>query len=257
MKRLLKLLLGSSGESEPGPSDLRQLTEVLLREIRAANITYVGIPKLQMLRDAALRVRQDGVDGDFLEAGVALGGSAILLAKCKPPSAALHLYDVFAMIPPPGPKDGDDAHGRYEVIRSGESEGLGGEKYYGYVDNLIEQVHSNLARFGVDVQRDKVRLVQGLFDDTLHPSEPIALAHIDCDWYAPVRTCMERIIPHLVPGGIMVFDDYASYSGCRRAVDELLQECPSFDKVFEGRSVGIRLRRPGETATATDRQVKI
>lgn len=226
--------------------DLKEETERLIREVRASNITYVGIPKLQALRDAALRVRADGIQGDFVECGVALGGSAVLLARCKPRTAALRLYDVFAMIPPPGPQDGEDAHRRYEVIRSGASEGLGGEQYYGYRDNLMAQVEANLARFGVDLKRDHVSMVKGLFEDALHPVGPIALAHVDCDWYEPVRTCMSRIIPHLVPGGILVFDDYASYSGCRKAVDELLEERHDFDKVFEGRSVGLRLRRPGE-----------
>jgi asparagine synthase (glutamine-hydrolysing) len=247
MKNLLQKLFGFAGPAALPPG-LRDATEDLLHRVRAANLTYVGIPKLQMLRDSALRVREEGVPGDFIEAGVALGGSAILLAKCKAPTVTLHLYDVFAMIPPPGPQDGADAHQRYEVIRSGASAGLGGDTYYGYVDNLIEQVRSNLARFGVEPERDKVRFVQGLFQDTLHPTGPVSLAHIDCDWYEPVRTCMERIIPRLSPGGILVFDDYASYSGCRRAVDELLGERSDFDKVFEGRSVGLRLRRAGEGA---------
>jgi len=248
MKQLLKRLFGAEAAPPPLPAGLRESTEALIREVREAKLTYVGIPKLQRLRDAALHVRAEGVPGAFLEAGVALGGSAILLAKCKAPGVALDLYDVFAMIPPPGPQDGPDAHERYEVIRTGASAGIGGEKYYGYVDNLLDQVRANLARFGVEPARDGVRFIQGLFDDTLHPAGPVALAHIDCDWYEPVRTCMERIIPRLSPGGVMVFDDYASYSGCRKAVDQLLQERSDFDKVFEGRSVGLRLRRPGESA---------
>ncbi len=230
------------------PVGLRNELDKLLNQVREAHITYCGIPKLQNLRDAALRVREEGVPGDFLECGVALGGSAVLLAKCKPVTAPLRLYDVFAMIPPPGPKDGEDAHERYEVIRSGASAGLGSDVYYGYRDNLMDQVRDNLVRFGVDPMRDQVSFVRGLFEDTLHPPGPVAFAHIDCDWYEPVRTCMARIIPRLSPGGVLVFDDYSSYSGCRKAVDELLQERKDFEKIFERRSVGIRLRSVGEIA---------
>ncbi|HVE53844.1 MAG TPA: TylF/MycF/NovP-related O-methyltransferase [Ramlibacter sp.] len=236
-----KAVAPAPAAASPG---LRDETEALIREVREARLTYCAVPKLQLLRDAALRVREEGVSGDFLEAGVALGGSAILLARCKPATAGLGLYDVFATIPPPGLQDGEDAHERYAVIQSGQSQGIGGDVYYGYVDGLMDQVRANLARFGVDEQRDKVRFVKGLFDDTLYPPGPVALAHIDCDWYEPVRTCMSRIIPKLSPGGILVFDDYSSYSGCRRAVDELLAERSDFEKIFERRSVGLRLR-PG------------
>ena len=61
---------------------------------------------------------------------------------------------------------------------------------------------------------------QGLFQDTLHPAGPVALAHIDGDWYASVMTCLERIVPVLIPGGTLVIDDYHHWSGCRKAVDE-------------------------------------
>ena len=62
--------------------------------------------------------------------------------------------------------------------------------------------------------------VQGLFQDTLHPDGPVAVAHIDGDWYESVRTCLERIEPHLPVGGVFVIDDYEAWSGCRMAVDE-------------------------------------
>jgi len=60
----------------------------------------------------------------------------------------------------------------------------------------------------------------GLFEETLRIDEPIALAHIDCDWYDSVKLCLERITPNVVPGGVLVIDDYRDWVGCRRAVDE-------------------------------------
>lgn len=221
---------------------LAQASEQLIAQVRAKSLTYCGRPKLENLRDAALRLRREKVPGVFIEAGVAMGGSAIVLAQVKEAERPLDLYDVFAMIPPPGPQDGEDAHKRFAEIKSGVSSGLGGNTYYGYVDQLIDEVRSNLQGFGIDLQRDRVRLIQGLFEDTLHPQGPVALAHIDCDWYEPVRICIERIVPRLSPGGMLVFDDYSSYSGCARAVDELLAQRPDFEKVFQARSLGIRLK---------------
>jgi hypothetical protein len=212
----------------------------LVARIRSSRLTYCGPPKLENLVTAIREVRLNDVVGDFIEAGVALGGSAILLGRLKPPQARIWLYDVYGTIPPPDENDGPDAHARFDVIRSGRSEGLGGDGYYGYVDDLLERVKSNLREFGVDPDGSDLQFVRGLFEETLRPSAPIALAHIDCDWYASVRTCIDRILPLLSPGGIIVFDDYNSYSGCRRAVDEMLIDQPHLEVLFEARSLAVR-----------------
>ncbi len=208
--------------------------------IRAANLSYCGPPKLENIAAAVQQVRAAHVPGRYVEAGVALGGSAILLGLMKPNDVPLDLYDVFAMIPPPGPDDGEDAHRRYAEIRSGDSKGLGGDTYYGYRDGLRDQVLANLRRFGLAADAHAIRAIAGLFEATLHPEGPIALAHVDCDWYDSVRVCIERIGPRLAPGGIVIFDDYSSYSGCRRAVDEWRAKDPTLEVVFERRSLGLR-----------------
>ena len=212
----------------------------LIQEIRSAHLTYCGFPKLENISAAVGRVIREGIAGDFVEAGVALGGSAILLARLKSPDVTLRLYDVFAMIPPPGEEDGQDAHRRYEVIRSGASEGLGPNTYYGYMDSLMEKVLANLTAWGLSCREHRIELIPGLFENTLYPPGPIAFAHIDCDWYASVKTCIDRIVPLLARGGIIVFDDYGSYSGCRKAVDELMGNRPDLEMIFHQRSIGLR-----------------
>jgi len=239
MKWLSALLRGKDARRLPalGPE-----LERLIATVREANLTYCGKPKLENLARAARAVVNDGVSGDFLEAGVALGGSAIVLAKIKEPARPLYLYDVFAMIPPPGPQDGPDAHARYAAIASGRSQGLGGDKYYGYVDDLDEVVRRNLTDYGFAPEQHGIHLVPGRFEETLHPPGPAAFAHIDCDWYESVRVCIERIMPNLSPGGVIGFDDYSSYSGCRRAVDELLQSRSDLEVLYRDRSIGLRRR---------------
>jgi asparagine synthase (glutamine-hydrolysing) len=123
------------------------------------------------------------------------------------------------MIPPPGSEDEADVHARYEEIRSGRSKGLGGQRYYGYEDDLLGTVQANFRRHGFAPEAHAVTFVQGLFQDTLHPEGPVALAHVDGDWYESVLTCLERITPVLIPGGTLVIDDYEHWSGCRKAVD--------------------------------------
>ena len=223
-----------------GDSTLSRRAAGVINRIRSSDLTYCGPPKLENLVDALMLVEREQIPGALIEAGVALGGSAILLATLKSAHRPLHLYDVFRMIPAPNANDGPDAHARYEVIRSGKSLGLGGNVYYGYVDNLLEVVKGNLRRFDLLEGRDKIYFHIGLFQDTLHPDGPVALAHIDADWYDSVRTCIDRISSVLSPGGIIVFDDYSSYQGCRRAVDEFLASRNDFSILFHRRSLAIR-----------------
>lgn len=196
----------------------------LAKAVRDANLTYLDQPKIELLEACVREVQDAGVDGDFLEMGIALGGSAILLANQMTEGRRFHGYDVFAMIPPPGAADPPAVHERYRTIAEGRSEGIGGETYYGYLDDLYERVLASFARFGRPVDGDRVQLHRGLFDDTLRPAGPVALAHVDCDWYEPVRLCIERVWPRLSRGGLMLFDDYTEYGGCTRAVDEFAAE---------------------------------
>lgn len=212
----------------------------LIAGVRAARLTYCGVPKMENLARAAQQVVADGVPGDFLEAGVALGGSAIVLGRIKEPSRPLELYDVFEMIPPPGERDGEDAHNRYEEIQSGTSKGLGPDTYYGYTDNLIEVVRDNLNRFGADPKERHITFKRGLFEDTMDIRRPVALAHIDCDWYDSVKVCVDRIVPNLSVGGVIAFDDYTSFSGCRAVVDELLNSRTDLAIIYKERSIGLR-----------------
>jgi asparagine synthase (glutamine-hydrolysing) len=124
--------------------------------------------------------------------------------------------------PGPGEKDGGDVLERYETIAAGKSEGLGGDTYYGYESNLLAIVEANFASFDVPIASNNVNLIQGLFEDTIRPDGPVALAHVDGDWYESVRVCLDRIWPAISTGGRIVLDDYYSWSGCRSAFDDWL-----------------------------------
>jgi hypothetical protein len=194
----------------------------IVASVRDRKLSYLDRDALLDLADAATRLERNGIQGVFVEAGCALGGSTAVLAAAKHPERLLKVYDAFGMIPPPGPRDGQDVHERYRRISSGEARGIRGGEYYGYQENLLEQVARNLAGLGYPPDRLRVHLVPGLYEEALVVDYPVALAHLDCDWYDSVRVCLERLAPHIVPGGIVVIDDYFRWSGCRTAVDEFL-----------------------------------
>ncbi|MGI9002224.1 MAG: class I SAM-dependent methyltransferase [Pseudonocardia sp.] len=61
-------------------------------------------------------------------------------------------------------------------------------------------------------------LVVGWFEDTLprfvaEHSGPVALLHLDADLYSSTRTVLDLVGPRLLPGSIVVFDEYFNYPG--------------------------------------------
>lgn len=132
----------------------------------------------------------------------------------------MRVYDLFEMLPPPSEWDGDDMKARYAEITSGKASGLGGGRYYLYEDDLLATVTNNFARYGYPVESNNVQLIKGKVQDTLTVAEPVALAHIDVDWYEPVSACLERVMPHLIVGGAVAVHAYSDWSGSRKATDD-------------------------------------
>src|SRR6185369_1901065 len=61
----------------------------------------------------------------------------------------------------------------------------------------------------------------GVFPATLPGDlQGLAFVHVDCDQYAGHRDCIDLLYPRLVPGGIMMFDDYPVLKGAKQAVEE-------------------------------------
>lgn len=204
-------------------SRLNSDDRMLVKRIRAEKLTYLSDKKLVSLVETCRSIEARKIPGIFLEAGCALGGSAILLASIKHRERRLNVYDVFGMIPPPTKEDSQDVHDRYQIIVQGKSTGIGGNQYYGYVADLYEVVKQNFVRFGIESEVNSVSLIKGLVQETLKTDVPVAFAHIDVDWYEPVKTCLERIFPSLMSGGCIILDDYHDWGGCRKAADEYLR----------------------------------
>lgn len=192
----------------------------LIHQVRANGWTFLSYGALYDLYARVRAVEERNLPGVLVEAGTARGGSAIVMAYAKAASRPLEVYDAFGMIPPPSDRDGQDAHDRYREIVEGRAKGVGQADYYGYDADLLAAVQANFQQAGIDLAAAHVGLVKGLYAETLRIDAPVALAHLDCDWYDSVITCLTQIVPNLVPGGWLVVDDYFDWSGCRRAVDD-------------------------------------
>ncbi|NLE80657.1 MAG: class I SAM-dependent methyltransferase [Rhodococcus sp.] len=88
-------------------------------------------------------------------------------------------------------------------------------------------------------------LIPGLFEDTLpgflaeHP-EPVSFLHLDADLYSSTATVLDLIWHRLVPGTVIVFDEFFNFPGWQRHEARAWQECVD--------RTGIRFEYLGYTA---------
>lgn len=107
---------------------------------------------------------------------------------------------------------------------------------------FFEQLQDAIAIFDADrfiPYKARIILVEGDIEESVprwvaeNPGHRISLLHFDADMYAPTKVALEHLWPLVVPGGVVLFDEYGipPWEGESKAVDEF----------FEGRKV--RLRR--------------
>ncbi|MBN1566180.1 MAG: class I SAM-dependent methyltransferase [Anaerolineae bacterium] len=74
-----------------------------------------------------------------------------------------------------------------------------------------------------------VKLFKGFFQDTVSDESlppKIALIHVDCDMYESTKFVLEKALPRMQPGGLVIFDEYGdeNWPGEKQAADQVAQE---------------------------------
>jgi len=212
----------------------------VLFEVLNRKLTYLSKERLAVLMRAVMSIERCSIPGTIIEAGCALGGSSCVIANTKLKDRKLFIYDIFGMIPQPTSDDPPEVHKRYEIIKSGRSGGLGSNQYYGYIENLKDVVIDNLRIFEIDICSNNIELIPGLVQQTIVDDFPVALAHIDLDWYEPVKHTLFQIFPRLSRGGMIIIDDYYDWGGCTKAVEEFLL-CYNGEYLLENHAASLKI----------------
>lgn len=180
--------------------------------------TKSSLERLQAMAAACQRIDNEGIFGDIVECGVWRGGN-IILARFYCPDRTCWLYDTFA---------GMANRSEWDVNRSGIKVGCGKSAV------SVEDVTDNLRITGTYDER-RLRFVKGPVEDTLldprNVPDKIALLRLDTDWYHSTRMELEVLWPRLVPGGVLIVDDYGHWLGARKAVDEYFGDALSFQRI--------------------------
>ena len=184
----------------------------LLAEVRPHSMLPEA--RLYTLFMLAKQVCSVDLPGDFVECGVAGGGSSALLAKVisrySRRARKLYACDCFEGMPPPS---------EHDTLNGVPADATGwGTGTCVAPERLVREVAE---RLGV---ADIVEPRKGYFEETLpllkQQISGVALLHVDCDWYESLLTVFNQLYDKVQPGGVVQVDDYGYWEGVKRALDD-------------------------------------
>lgn len=209
---LADLLRRNRVESQTKDAEFLQILDVI------RPYTMVGEVRLLSLYRLAKRVCEEDLPGNFVECGVAAGGSSALLAtviaRHSKRSRKLFCFDTFEGMPEASPLD---LHAGKSAEEIGWSAGTCSAPQASLRDVCL--------KLGVE---DLVEPIKGLFADTLpaHLARvgQIAFIHLDGDWYHSTREILNNLFDAVSAGAPLQVDDYGYWDGCKRAIAEFQHE---------------------------------
>lgn len=169
----------------------------------------------KMIAHLDLYRRITDLPGHVVECGVFKGVSFSRFAMFRNLFEADHSrkligFDIFGEFPETDFED--DKPFRERFIANAGSESIS-----------AEALHQNLSGRGLG---DKVELIAGDITQTVpayvadHPELKVALLNLDTDIYEPALTILEHLYPRVVEGGVIILDDYGTFPGETKAIDE-------------------------------------
>lgn len=212
------------------------------RNIRAAGLdwplqglTMIGLDRLDDLQTCVESVAADGIEGDLIEAGAWRGGASILMRATLDSlgeKRTVWVADSFQGFPATERDDAGIPLSAYEFLAA-----------------PLDDVRESFVRLGCE---RGVRFVPGFFEETLPPlrDERWAIVRLDADTYDPTRLALRSLYPGLTPGGYLILDDYGSFPGCRRAVEEFREEHRIEEPIEKVDSTCVRWRRASSAPIA-------
>src|SRR5271163_991096 len=175
---------------------------------------FTMIPEQPYSANLQLALRVDRVPGAIVECGTWRGGMTAGIADILGPHRSYFLFDSFDGLPPAREIDGQAALAWQKDTSSPT-----------YYDNC--RATEGEARTAMSMSAAKqFTIVKGWFNETLPKAGtgPIALLRMDADWYDSTKQILASLADFVVPEGVIIVDDYYTWEGCARAVNECAAE---------------------------------
>jgi O-methyltransferase len=195
---------------------IRTLTKLAAVELRYRSIArkyrqWSMIPRSGYVANLRVAAQVKDVPGAVVECGTWRGGMIAGIADVLGSDRRYYLFDSFEGLPQAREIDGPAALA-WQANKSGPN----------YYNNCTASEDEAREAMSHSLAKD-YRIIKGWFNSTLpamDPNERIALLRMDADWYDSTKCILDYLGQFIVPGGIVIEDDYDVWQGARKAVDE-------------------------------------
>jgi O-methyltransferase len=181
---------------------------------RFRDSTMIGreayVANLELVQVALEKPGLEG--GSVVECGTWRGGMSAGLMTVGGIQRNYYFFDSFAGLPPAGPMDGMEAQ-QWQLDKAGS-------RYFNNCTASMEEFLEVISR--LKIPSAHINVFPGFFTDTFPRVTPskIAVLRLDVDWYESTLICLNMFWDALLPGALVLVDDYYDWEGCRRAVHE-------------------------------------
>jgi O-methyltransferase len=209
------------------PSDYDQETREIWEAVRDRTMTQHQ--RVESLIQAVRYVHRYSIPGAIVECGVWRGGSMLTVAhallRLGVKDRDLYLFDTFTGMTAPTERDVRITQGKHaqEFLTAkgpGPMAWTRPERFIATLDDVKEGFAT------LDYPEDRIHFVPGKVEDTVpeHAPDRIAILRLDTDWYESTKHELTHLYKRLVPGGVLIIDDYGTWQGAKEATDEFLEE---------------------------------
>jgi O-methyltransferase len=192
------------------------INELIIKE--CSKYSMISTERFHNNIDMVKYVESNEIPGDIVEIGVWKGGSIlsmiIMYEITKKISRNFHLYDTFDGMTDPTNIDVDIHNHPASLLMKVDTNIL--------CKSSLDEVKTNIKKYTNILPNYHVG---DIIHTTVYP-EKIAILRLDTDWYESTKFELDNFYDKVVPGGVVIIDDYGHWQGCRKAVDEFLAVHP-------------------------------
>lgn len=157
--------------------------------------------------------------GEIVECGVFKGASFARFAMLRellsnPYSKRMIAFDMFGEFPETFYEE--DKKPRELFIQEAGNESISTNQLIKVLEH--KRVERNIELIEGDITKTVPEYVKK------HPELKLSLINLDTDIYEPAVTILENLYPKLVNGGILILDDYGTFPGETKAVDDYFKD---------------------------------
>jgi O-methyltransferase len=231
----ISIMGGRHGDFVWGNEAMRRVARHLLRTTQYAPLyfkyrrfTMLGQwPFMENLALVAHTLSQSALaDGWIVECGTWRGGMAAGLIEIGGMRRRYLFCDSFAGLPPARDIDGEAAK-RWQAETTSP-------RYYNNAAASLQEFEQTIRL--TKIPFDQVSIKKGYFSDTFHTFQtpPVSVLRLDADWYDSTMECLEKFWDYVIPGGLIIVDDYDTFDGCCRAVHQFLASREATERIEKG-----------------------